>query len=388
MGLFDRIFGNKPKIRENQGEYRALTAYTPTFTNYNGRIYESELVRAAIHAKATHISKLKVEFYGHGAQELSKRLARPNAFQTWSQFMYRLSTIYEVDNTAFIVPVFDKFKRIVEIYPVIPASCKLVTVNNEPWVAFQFRDGKYAQCPVWEVGIMSKFQYRNDYFGETNAALMPTMELIDIQTQGIKEGIKSAATYRFMAQYNNVAFGDDLEKEQEQFNKRVSNKGGMALLFPKNYENIKQIDSKPFVVDAEQMEQIRTNVFNYFGVNDEVLQNKTYGDKWTAFYEGGIEPFAIQFSEVMTRMFILCGNLSGDCGIMATANRLQYLSNGEKLEISSQLSDRGILNRDDVRDIWNLPPLPNGEGQAYIIRGEYKNAAEQVNNEEGNDNAD
>ena len=388
MGLFDRIFGNKPRTKENQGEYRALTAYAPTFTNYNGKIYESELVRAAIHAKATHISKLKVEFYGHGAQELSKRLARPNAFQTWSQFMYRLATIYEVDNTAFIVPVYDKFKRIVEIYPVIPASCKLVTVNNEPWLAFQFRDGKFAQCPVWEVGLLSKFQYRNDYFGESNAALMPTMELIDIQSQGIKEGIKSAATYRFMAQYNNVAFGDDLEKEQEQFNKRVSRRGGMALLFPKNYENIKQIDSKPFVIDAEQMEQIRTNVFNYFGVNDSVLQNKTYGDEWTAFYEGAVEPFAIQFSEVMTRMFILCGNLSGDCGIMATANRLQYMKNGEKLNFVVQLSDRGMLNRDEGREIFSLPPLPDDEGKAYIIRGEYKNADEQVNNEEGNDNAD
>ena len=62
--------------------------------------------------------------------------------------------------------------------------------------------------------------------------------------------------------------------------------------------------------------------------------------------------------------------------VMLTANRLQYMSTQEKLNVSSQLSDRGILNRDDVREIWNLPPLPDGEGQAYIIRGEYKNANE------------
>ena len=68
---------------------------------------------------------------------------------------------------------------------------------------------------------------------------------------------------------------------------------------------------------------------------------------------------------------------------MATANRLQYMSNQEKLNVSSQLADRGILNRDEVREIWNLPPLPNGEGQEYIIRGEYKNATDQIN--EGED---
>ena len=63
---------------------------------------------------------------------------------------------------------------------------------------------------------------------------------------------------------------------------------------------------------------------------------------------------------------------------MATANRLQYMSNQEKLNVSAQLADRGILNRDEVREIWNLPPLPDGEGQAYIIRGEYWNANEKI----------
>ena len=71
---------------------------------------------------------------------------------------------------------------------------------------------------------------------------------------------------------------------------------------------------------------------------------------------------------------------------MASANRLQYMSNKEKLEVSAQLADRGILNRDEVREIWNLPPLPNGEGQEYIIRGEYYNATEKINDEGGTDN--
>ena len=57
--------------------------------------------------------------------------------------------------------------------------------------------------------------------------------------------------------------------------------------------------------------------------------------------------------------------------IMATSNRLQYMTTQEKLNVSSQMSDRGVMNRDEVREIWNLPPLPDGQGQAYTIRGEY-----------------
>ena len=379
VGLFDRIFGSKQKISSST-EYKALTAYQPAFTNYNGQIYESELVRAAINARATHISKLSVKFNGHGSENLAKRLKSPNVFNTWSQFLYRLATILDCANTAFIVPTFDKFNRVIELYPVMPSRCKMVDIKGDPWLAFEFRDGHHAQLPVWKVGVMTKFQYKDDFFGSSNRAMDSTLALVDIQNQGIKEAVKSSATYRFMAQLDNFSLNEDRAKEQERFSKSAfgaDSTGGM-LLFPNTHKNIQQIKSTPFVADAEQMSIIRQNVFDYFGVNADVLENKAYGDAWTAFYEGAIEPFAIQFSEVMTNLFIMCDELTGDASVMATANRLQYMSNAEKLNVSSQLADRGVLNRDEVREIWNLPPLPDGQGKEYVIRGEYKNANEQI----------
>ena len=119
------------------------------------------------------------------------------------------------------------------------------------------------------------------------------------------------------------------------------------------------------------MDRIRQNVFDYFGVNEEVLQNKAYGDAWSAFYEGAVEAFAVQFSDVMTKMLFTERERAFESFVMATANRLQYMSNSEKLNVSSQMADRGIMNRDEIREIWNLPPLPDGQGQAYTIRGEY-----------------
>ena len=143
------------------------------------------------------------------------------------------------------------------------------------------------------------------------------------------------------------------------------------MLFPNTYSDIQQIKSSPFVADAGQMELVRKNVFDYFGVNEDILQNKAYGDAWSAFYEGAIEPFAIQFSDVVTKMLFTERERASGSFLMATANRLQYMSNAEKLNVSAQMADRGIMNRDEIREIWNLPPLPNGQGQAYTIRGEY-----------------
>ena len=382
MGLFDKIFGRAPKQREIAGDYKVLTGYAPVFFNGPAQIYESQLIRAAINARATHISKLRVTFEGHGSQYLAERLRRPNEMQTWSQLLYRIATIWDVDNNVFIIPVFDKMNRIREIYPVLPSRSKLIEIKGreEPWLAFEFANGRYAQLPIWKVGVMTKFQYKRDYFGESNRALDPTMKLINMNEQATIEGMKSAATFRFMASYSNVAFGEDLAEEQRRFNESSmdARRGGGLLLFPATYNNPKQIESKPFVMDAESQKQIADSVYNYYGVNEDVLQGKASGDKWTAFYESAIEPFAVQFSEVMTDLFRLCGELTGpDAAVYATANRLQFLSNAEKLNVSSQLLDRGILSINDVRDIWNLSPVEDGDRR--IIRGEYYDTEEKIN---------
>lgn len=373
MGLFDKIFKRPVPQGQPQGFFKTLTAYAPVFTTWGGQIYESELVRAAINARATHISKLQVQVRGSAKPKLQTKLRTgPNEWQTWGQFLYRLSTILDVNNTAFIVPVMDDYMVITGIFPVLPSQCEIVQYNGEPWLRYQFQAGQFASVEMRYCGIMTKFQYEDDFFGSDNNALRPTMELINIQNQGIGEAVKSAATFRFMAKLNNFTKPEDLAKERQRFTREnLQNGDGGVLLFPNTYSEIQQIKSSPYVVDAEQMKLIQTNVYNYFGVNEDVLQNKAYGDKWSAFYEGAIEQFAIQLSEVVTKMLFTERERASGSFLMATANRLQYMSNAEKLNVSAQMADRGIMNRDEIREIWNLPPLPNGQGKAYTIRGEY-----------------
>lgn len=391
MGLFDALFKNRPKVTAKQEtKFEMLNGYTPMFTSWCGGIYEQELIRDAINARATHISKLKFEIQGSAKPVLQNKLIKaPNQFQTWGQFLYRLSTILDVHNTAFVVPVFDQYGEISGIYPVLPDQCEIRQFGNVPYLVYTFHWQQKAAIELSSCGIMTKYQYRSDFFGENNSALEPTLDLIHIQNQGIEEGVKSAATYRFWAKVNNFSKTEDLKKERQRFSEENFSrdaKAGGILLFPNTYSEINQVKSQPFIVDAEQMKLIKENVYSHFMVNDDVLQNKAYGDAWSAFYEGAIEPFAIQFSDAVTQMLFTLTERSFGNRVMLTSNRLQYMTNADKLNVSSQLADRGIMNRDEVREIWNLPPIPNGEGQAYIIRGEYWNASEKIN--EGQNNED
>lgn len=381
MGLFDFIFGNRPKTDERQVEtFKMLNGYTPRFTSYSGELYENDQVRAAINARATHVSKLKVELHGSARPALRAKMQHaPNQWQTWSQFLYRLSTLLDIYNTAFIVPVYDVYGEPSGIYAPLPKRCEVVQYNGVPYLRYEFAWGEHASIELDYCGIMTKFQHTNDFFGETNRALLPTMDLIAIQKQGIEEGVKSAATYRFMARVNNFTKAEDLAKERRRFTEENFSrdaKGGGLLLFPNTYTDIKQVDVKPWVVDAEQKKQIDDNVNRYFGVNEDILTNKAYGDAWSAFYEGVVEAWAIQFSEVMTKMLYTLREQSAGNFVSATSNRLQYMSNADKLAVSAQMLDRGIFSLNDVREIWNLPPVDGGDTR--IIRGEYYSVDEKV----------
>lgn len=382
MGLFDFLFKNRPKPRgEYEGVFKMLDGYTPHFTTWGGGMYESELIRAVINARATHISKLHVELIGAARPALQSKMKHaPNKFQTWSQFLYRASTILDIHNTLFICPVYDDYGEPSGVYTPLPHQCEIVQYNGVPYLRYDFGWGEKAAIELEYCGIMTKFQYKNDIMGENNHALFPTMDLIHIQNQGIQEGVKSAATYRFMAQVSNFTKAEDLAKERRRFteeNFSKDAKGGGLLLFPNTYKDVKQIEVKPWIVDDKQMELIKSNVFEYFGVNEDVLENKAFGDAWAAFYEGAIEPWSIQFSEVMTKMLYTLREQTQGNQVMATSSRLQYMSNADKLAVSAQMADRGLMTRNEIREIWNLAPLPEPLGSQLPVRGEYYNVGDE-----------
>ena len=370
MGLFNAVFGKqKQQQTEVQNYFQAFTAYSPTFTTFEGGVYEMELTRAIIHSFATAVSKLKPEVIGAAAKNTLQ--IRPNPFMTTSQFLYRLATIFSVTNNAFIVPIENEYGQITGYFPLLPEACEVIDIQGVPFLRYTFANGKRAAIEYDRVGVLTQFQYRDDFFGSDNAALKPTMNLIHTQNQGIINGVKNSAAIRFLVRLMAQISDEDTERAREQFtadNLSAANKTGV-LMYDNRFQEVKQVESKPFIVDAAQMEQIKENTFRYFGISENILQNKYTEDEWNAYYEGKIEPFAIQLSLALSAMTFTQRELAHGNMITLTAGRLQYASNKTKVQLSTQLFDRGILNRNDVMDMWHLPHAEGGE--KYYIRREY-----------------
>ena len=402
MGMFEKVFGKReqPAALKAAKTFKLLEGYKPAFTTWQGSIYESELIRACLDAWGRNAAKLTPNLKGSAHPELQNRLkVKPNRFQEWSQFLYQTATVLGVRNNAFLVPTRDEFGNKNGMINIVPVKFDLVEYMGEPWLRFELKEQKFRAERLADVGIMTRFQYRSELFGEDNLeAMKPVLDLIDMQRQGITEGIKNGATYRFMAQSDNWATDDDLGEEMQRFNSATfGNKktSGGVILFPNTYTNVQQLKQEAYKVDADQAKLIRENVFNYFTMNEEVIQGAAYGDKWLAFYEAFVEWFAVQLSQVSSGMNFTDRERTYGNEIFFSSNRLQYMSNADKLAAISQMADRGLMTRNELREILNLPPLPAPYGDQIPARGEYydvsnppedKKPAEDQNG--GDDNAD
>ena len=371
MSIFSSLFPKQSVEIATAGYLQTLVGYEPVFRSFNGGVYEAGLCRAAIHALATHSAKIRpVVTKDKNLQTILEY--QPNPWMDTFKFLYKVRTILECENTAFIIPIYDRYyEKIIGFYPVQPSKAEIRDRNNKKYVVFTFANHKQAAIEFERVGILNKFFYKNEYFGENNSALYPTLDLLKTQEQGIKEGIKQGATVRFLGKLAQALKPSDLEAERKRWakdNLSLENSNGIAL-FDTKYSDVKQITSQPYAIAASEIEAVQNSVYNYFGANKKVLQNSFTSDEWSAFYEGNIEPFALQLALVLTNMLYTPVQKSHGNRVEMTANRLQYASVTDKLKVVQGLMDRGILNRNEGREIFNLDPIEGGD--EFYIRAEY-----------------
>lgn len=371
--------GNAKNIQNAVTQFEMFSAYSPVFHSWGGKIYESMLVRESVDAHARHAMKLKFIMQGSARAKLkTELLSGPNEFDTWPSFLERCSNIYRTQNNLFISPILDDLGDIRGFWPLFPTNTEVREKDGIPFLVFQFGNGKTMAMELNKIAVIRRHQLQSDFFGEPNTPLDQTMEMDSMTMQGIIEGIKNASGYQFMAELAQKMFDEDVRKERERFDKlNFGEKGGRGLLlFNGNLKNVKQVEPGKMPIDTNQMQMIRENVFAYFGTNMDILQNTADSAKLNAFYDGETEPFAIKMSEALTRMVYTRREEHQGNKIFFAANRLQYMNVAEKVNVSKELGDRGAILIDEIRELFNYPPLPDGKGQHAPIRGEYYMADE------------
>ena len=343
-----------------------------SFSAWNGNSYENDIFRSAVDAiarnvaklKGTHVVRVEKGNTKQGNEKIIQLLqVRPNDYMNAYDFLYKMATSLWNFNNAWALLNFDMRGELLAIYPLSPVSVQMLENDSgELYTEMTFRNGKSAIFLYKELIHLRRFFNEDEFFGATNNAIFPALELAEAENSTITAGIKQGANLRGVLKYSTILNDADLKRIKDRFVKDyldVSNSGGIAALDAKS--EFIPLNFQPVILDAEQTKAIREKIYNYLGISEKIVNSSYNENEFSAFFESIIEPFAIALSlEFTAKIFTERERAFGN-EIIFEAGRLQFTANSTKATLIKDLVPLGILTLNQALEILNLPSIPDGD---------------------------
>lgn len=373
--LFSTIFGNKKQTEITKTQLQMLNSYNAQFTTLSNNTYDSKVARQCIDRIATHCAKLIPK---HIKDSISNNIKgdinfllqnQPNPITTKFDFIYRVISMLYTDSNAFVFIAKDNNGFITGFYPVLATSYDLLEdKTGKIYLQFKFINGKEYALPYLDLIHLRLFYNKHDIFGTNNKVLKTDIDTAHTASEGIKNAIKTSNNLKGILKYTNSMLKEkDIKASKEAFVKdflNLENESGIAAVDSK--AEFEAVNLKPITLDNEQLKQVNNNIFDYFGISEKIVNNSFSPEEWNAFYEGVIEPRAIQMSDAFTNKIFSNKAIKEGHKIVFSANRLQYATLANKISLLKEAGALGLLTKDEAREIIDLHPLGGEEGAKII----------------------
>lgn len=371
--LFEKLLGWTAKKALGSAKVVQLPSASASGASLGRGVNSCALTRPGVRSFALAASKLRPVVSGTANPRIARALRwRPNELETTSQFIAHVATILKVCSCAFIFPVKDRIGRVSGYMPVVPstASAWMDRESGDVWVDATMPDGSRMTVPIKEIGILKTDVLMNAAFGDGNHPAVPLIEQATSTVGSVVSAISNSARILYIAKANGIVSDDDLEKTRDRFAKSMLSDGNDTPLaiYDQKLDALERVEPRDFVADAKQMDIVLRQVYDYMGTNEAILQRSWNEEQWTAYYEGEIEPFAIQLSEVLTTMTFTDIEISNGNAVEFRADRLQYATTASLTNLVSAMVDRGVMSLERAR---YLVGEDGDAGGTYVIRGEY-----------------
>ena len=368
MGFLDIFRRKKPELRTIIKEYYG--GNIGLFArSYASKIYDIPEVRTAIECFSDIFSSIpkyveRVDRNGNITyfETATSRVLtlRANPLQNATQFWKDVTTRLMLDNNVFIEPIFDySTGELSELY-VLPrdnfqleldgsiARVKFLTINKTYNLANLIYLNRFASIAggarnnlgLYETVIQALAQQAIDITNPKKVKALLTGKL------GTSGNLKPTDKQGTMS---------DLKANLD------SNVNGIAYL--DSQWGVTPINWQENDVNRELMQFVVNIVYNYFGITQEIINNKAQEIEFQLFVKNRIEPIAQQIeqeftSKIFTKREIEFGNRIEFDTFSLSVSTLQA-----KTALFGVGLRQGVLNIDDAREMIGLAPLPDGLGQ-------------------------
>lgn len=377
MGIFDRF--TKKALRESENQRTIpFNINCWNYRRFDGDLLSIDVIVACIDALARNLAKMELSAVRRKQDQIAitdytsdvaRVLKHPNPYMTTYDFLYKTFSLYFASNNAYIWPEYDEEGNLINLWPINYRNTKLFVKDDVELIKFEMKRNHWFVVPISQVIPLRNHFFDDEYFGDTNRAFNPIAEVMNAQNQGIIEGIKSSAIIRGLLKATQVMKEEDIRIARDRFiqeNLNASNNGGVMMLDGKF--DYKQLDSKPYVIDADTRKQTKEAAFDYFGVNEDFIQNKFNSEGYEAVFEGRLEPCAIQLTQALS--FGLFTERMRGFGNQIEANlaKLKYQPLTQVTAMISATKELGLFTRDEYREMLGYEPLgPERGGDELMI---------------------
>jgi len=346
--------------------WKEIGTYTARFTPFGNDIYANEVVRACIRTLAEHTSKANVKVLrdgGPGDKRLQRMIQyRPNIYMNGKDFLYKVRTLLEINNVCFIYIMRDDLGRCVGLYPMPTAQLEAVESKGLLFIRFRFPSGVQMVHSWEDLAVLRKDYNTSDIWGDSNGAILTSLDLLNTTNEGMANAIKSTANLRGILKTTKAMLSpEDAKKQKDRFVEDymgLANSSGIAMLDAT--QSFDPITIQPQIANYKNVEELRNNIYRYFGVNEDAVLSKLSGDTWEAFYEAKIEPTLIALGLELTNKIFTDRERGFENEIVFESNRMHYMSTANKLALV-RMVDRGAMTANEWREVMNMAPIEGGD---------------------------
>ncbi|MDO5715752.1 MAG: phage portal protein [Tissierellia bacterium] len=373
MGIIDRLKNKTVTVTQ----YKMITDQGSGFYAYNGKLYQSDIVRSCIRPKAQAVGKAVAKHIRDDTNGLKINpevymrflLEEPNPYMTGQMLQEKLVTQLMLNNNAFALIQRDETDLPVSIYPINSTNVEaLQDDRGRLYLKFIMVNGKTYIFDYADIIHLRRDYNSNDIFGDSpTKALQQLMEIVVTTDQGIVKAIKNSSVIKWLLKFNQTLRDEDIKRQVKNFVDSYlsmdSDTVGAAATDAKF--DAKQVDPKDYVPNAAQTDRTKERIYSFFNTNEKIVQSSYSENEWISYYEAEIEPVVIQLSGEYTRKLFTRRERGFGNKIIFESSNLNFASMQTKLGLV-QFVDRGIFNPNEVRKILNYTPVEGGD--VYIRR--------------------
>ena len=383
-GLFESIFGKHSTSGSNLPAFRLLSSYDSSFTPFNGRAWDIGTVRSAVDAWARNAAKIQPrhirraggrrETVHDGLERILQ--TRPNPYMTAYAFYYRVAAQFVVYNNAFILPVFDGGK-LTALYPINASRVDLVEDMGGMYARLTFATGSVYTVPYEHLVHLRRHYLDNDIFGDDNRPLLPALETADAFNQSMSKFAKLVSVIRGVLEAMTVTKQEDLKARRDEFvrDNFSMEANGSGVIITDSKHKYTPIQQKETPIPTGQLEFVRREIYDYFGMNEAIVQNKATPEEMDAFYRGQLVPFYMQLAQGLTNAIFTEREQSFGNEVLCEMDRIQFETLDKRVEAAQFLTNIGALELDQVLEVFGFPPIGGEEGKRRVQTLNMVNAA-------------